>query len=616
MAFPPAFLDELRARVPLSEVIGRKLRLQRAGREWKAPCPFHNEKTPSFYVNDQKAFFHCFGCGAHGDVVGFLMRHDNLSFPDAVEQLAGLAGLEVPRPTPQERQKFERQKTLYDVLESACAWFEQQLRAPHGRAALGYLRDRGLDDEAIAQFRLGWAPADASLLGSAMRKAGHNDAELMELQLLRPSEHGGAPYSFFRNRVLFPVADRRGRIVAFGGRILDGDGPKYVNSPEHPLFHKGQVLYGLSRARGARDATPIVVEGYMDVIALQRAGFEGAVAPLGTALTEAQLAELWRLDPGGTRPPVLCFDGDAAGRRAAERAITRALPLAQAGRTVRVAFLPTGEDPDSLIRSGGPAAMRTVLDEARSLVDALWDTTLRDRPRDTPEQRAGIRRALDEAVATIADKTCQGLYRQEIRTRWDEAFPWRTGFGAAKGRAKGGDGRVPGVKPSSIRSRRAQLNRLRDRLLLGAVLVRPELWDEVSAHLTEAALPEAGEQALKVFVQECLEADSGLDAPGLWLHLDRRGLAGAATSLLNLTVARVPRLKHQDAEEARAQVRELLLLDHRLAMEGEIAAATKAPGSGADPALERITAITREKTELIEGEPDAGTSGEAGASHG
>jgi DNA primase len=615
MAFPPAFLDELRARVPLSELIGRKLRLQRAGREWKAPCPFHNEKTPSFYVNDQKAFFHCFGCGAHGDVVGFLMRHDNLSFLDAVEQLASLAGLEVPRPTPQERHRFERQKTLYDVLEAACAWFEQQLRAPHGRAALDYLKGRGLDDDTIAQFRLGWAPADASLLGAAMRKLGHEDAELIELQLIRPSEHGGAPYSFFRNRVLFPVADRRGRVVAFGGRILDGanaekGGPKYVNSPEHPLFHKGHVLYGLSRARGSRDAIPIVVEGYMDVIALQRAGFEGAVAPLGTALTEAQLGELWRLDPSGMRAPVLCFDGDAAGRRAAERAIARALPLVSADRTIRVAFLPPGEDPDTMVRSGGATAITTVLGEAKSLVEALWETTLRDRARETPEQRAGIRRALDEAVATIADRTCQSLYRQEIRTRWDEAFPWRTGF-TARGRDARRDSKGPGIKPSSLKTRRNQLVRLRDRLLLGSVILRPEFWSEISGHLAEAALSEAAEQQLKVVVQEYLETDSGLDAPGLWLHLDQHGLAGAATSLLDLTVATVPRLKHQDAEEARAQVRELLLLDHRLAMEGEIAAATKAPGSGADPALERISAITREKTGLIEGD-----DGETGASHG
>src|SRR3954452_2306850 len=353
MAFPPGFLDELRARISLAGLVGRRVRLTRKGREHAGLCPFHNEKTQSFYVVEDKGFFHCFGCGAHGDAIGYLMRADNLDFIEAIERLAGEAGLQVPQSTPQERERAQRQKTLLEALAAAAGFYENQLWAPAGARAREYLTGRGLDEETIRRFRLGWAGDDRQALRRAL-SGEYPEPLLLEGGLLRQSETGGNPYDYFRGRVIFPIGDRAGRVIAFGGRTLGDDQPKYLNSPDTPLFEKGRVLYGWAAARAhvAREAEGsaiIVVEGYMDVIALHRAGFGGAVAPLGTALTETQLHELWRLAP----EPGLCFDGDAAGQRAALRAPARPLPLLQPGRSLRFAALPAGEDPDSLIRGGG-----------------------------------------------------------------------------------------------------------------------------------------------------------------------------------------------------------------------------------------------------------------------
>ena len=350
MAFPPRFLDELRQRCSLADVVGRRVRLTKRGREYVGLCPFHNEKTPSFNVVEDKGFFHCFGCGAHGDVIGFLMQNGGLGFREAVEQLAGEAGLEVPQSTPQERERAQRQVDLQDAMEAACVFFQAQLEAPAGRTGLAYLERRGLDAATIRRFRLGFAPDGREALKRAL--AGKiPEALLVEGGLLRRPEDGGATYDYFRNRVIFPIGDRGGRIIAFGGRVIGEGQPKYLNSPETPLFQKGRVLYGwaAARANAAKEPSAIVTEGYMDVIALHRAGFATAVAPLGTALTEAQLEELWKLAP----EPILCFDGDAAGERAALRAADRALPLLRPGISLRFAALPAGEDPDTLIARYG-----------------------------------------------------------------------------------------------------------------------------------------------------------------------------------------------------------------------------------------------------------------------
>ncbi len=541
MTIPPAFLDELRARVPLSDVVGRRIPLQRAGREYKAPCPFHAEKTPSFYINDQKSFFHCFGCGAHGDAVGFLMRHDGLAFPEAVEQLAGLAGMEMPKSEPEEAQKYDRLKRLADALEAACKWFEAQLRTPAGREALAYLQRRGLDDKTIAEFRLGFAPPASDALRAALVGQGHDAEVLEEVGLVRKPDDGRAAYSFFRNRVMFPVADKRGRVIAFGGRIMEGDGPKYVNSPEHALFHKGTVLYGFARARNAfaKGERPVVVEGYMDVIALQAAGIGGAVAPLGTALTEAQLAELWKAQDDKVQrdhPPILCFDGDGAGRRAAVRAVDRVLPALGPSRSVAVAFLPQGDDPDSLVRKGGAAAVRQVLDESLPLIDAVWQFATADRSLATPEQRAGMWAELEDQVRVIGDRQVQSLYRVELKRRFDALFMPSRNFDRSGDRS--GDRRrsfadrgkfraVPvGPKPGRVRPGAE----LEARILLATVINHPVMFDELSEIFAEVTLPVAWEPLRQALFD--VLAGEPLDAEALGVHLRSSGHAPVLEDVL------------------------------------------------------------------------------------
>src|SRR5437764_1063773 len=316
MSFTPQFLDELRQRVSLVNLIARKVKLTRRGREQTGLCPFHNERTPSFTVSDEKGFFHCFGCGAHGDVIGFVMRSEGLSFPDAVERLAREAGLPIPASSPEERERTQRQATLVSAMETAAAWYELQLKAPGAREALDYLTRRGLSEATIARFRLGFAPEGRTALRDALARAGVSLELSIEAGLIGKGDDGNI-FDRMRGRVIFPIADRRGRVIAFGGRILGDGQPKYLNSPETALFHKGRTLYGLAQAlRPARDGGEIIVaEGYMDVIALAQAGFAQAVAPLGTALTEEQIGGRWRLVP----EPTLCFDADGAGERAPPR---------------------------------------------------------------------------------------------------------------------------------------------------------------------------------------------------------------------------------------------------------------------------------------------------------
>jgi len=416
MAFPPGFLDELRARLSLSDVVGRKVSLKRrSGSEYAGLCPFHNEKTPSFTVNDKKGFYHCFGCGEHGDAVGFVMKTEGLSFPESVEKLAREVNLPVPRATPAERERAERAATLQEVVELAARWFQKQLRLPVGRHGLDYLRGRGLGEDTIEDFRLGFAPDSRDGLLAALKRENVPVDRIVEAGLAIQPEDNREPYDRFRGRVMFPINDRRGRVIAFGGRVMGTGEPKYLNSPETPLFHKGANLYCLDRARQAvtKDQPVIVAEGYMDVIALHGAGFTGAVAPLGTALTEGQLGELWKL----ADEPYLCFDGDNAGRRAASRAAERALPLLRAGKSLRFLALPAGEDPDSLIRRRGPDALRRVLDLARPLSDVVWDMETEGKPADTPERRASLQRAIELRVAEIADPMVRDYYRTEMRNR-------------------------------------------------------------------------------------------------------------------------------------------------------------------------------------------------------
>ena len=527
MAFPSGFLDELRGRISLSGLISRRVKLARRGREFAGLCPFHHEKTPSFYVVEDKSFFHCFGCGAHGDVIGFAMRADNLDFIEAVEKLAGEAGLVVPRATAQERERAQRQKTLLEATDAAATFYEDRLWAPAGARAREYLQGRGLDPQTMRSFRLGWAPDDRQALRHAL-KAEFPEALLIEAGLLRQPQ-GSESSDYFRNRVMFPISDRAGRVVAFGGRVLGDGQPKYLNSPDSALFEKGRVLYGWSSARAAaiRDREAggpgaIVTEGYMDVIALHRAGFPTAVAPLGTALTELQLQELWRL----TAEPVLCFDGDAAGQRAAARAMRRALPLLRPGLSLLFATLPPGDDPDSMIRQLGRGAFEQILAAAQPLSTMLWESELGGSRLDTPERRAALERRLMDNVAVIADRSVQAQYRRFIRDRLFDV-----GRGTRAGTQRAARPRVNFVRDGPEPPPRSG-GRMQRENLFRMLLHLPCLIDEVAEEFAALEMPEPELSSLRRQILEWDAAGSGLDAGALQQHLVENGLAATAERLL------------------------------------------------------------------------------------
>jgi DNA primase len=419
MTLSPAFLDELRARTLLSAIIAPSVKIIKAGREYKACCPFHQEKTPSFTINDEKGFYHCFGCGAHGDAIRFLTDAKGLPFMDAVKELAGKAGMEVPAADPKMREKAERSAGLYDVMEAAQRWFIEQLDGVEGGQARGYLKERGISDATKTKFGFGFAPDSRGKLKAALVSFGVD--RLVEAGLLiQPEESKKEPYDRFRGRLTYPIRDQRGRVIAFSARIVGEGEPKYLNSPDTPLFDKGRSLFNIDLAGPAsRKANRIlIVEGQMDVIALDQAGIGEVVAPLGTALTEHQLERLWRLDGR----PVCCFDGDSAGQKAAVRAALRALPHLSPERTLRFVALPAGQDPDDVVRSGGKAAFEALLEIPEPLVDRLWRAEVEAAPLDTPEARAGLRKRLLDHAQAIADPNVRQLYRDEWLGRFDAQF--------------------------------------------------------------------------------------------------------------------------------------------------------------------------------------------------
>jgi len=421
MRFTPQFLDELRARLPVSEVVGRRVKLRKAGREWKGLSPFNKEKTPSFFVNDQKAMWFDFSSGKNGNIFDFLMLTEGVSFPEAVERLAQQAGIPLPVMTREAQAQEERRKSLHDIVELAAKFFELTLASRAGARGRGYLLDRGIHAPTQLKFRLGYAVAEQYALKEHLGAAKIPVEDMIEAGLLVSGEDIAVPYDRFRDRVMFPITDWRGRVIAFGGRALDKDVPaKYLNSPETPLFHKGATLYNIAGARKAahEGAAVIAVEGYIDVIAMVTAGFEATVAPLGTALTAEQLALMWRM----ADEPILCFDGDDAGRRAAYRAVDLALPLLKPGKSLKFAALPDGQDPDDLARSGGRAAIEDVLAAARPLVHVLWARESEAGPFDTPERRAALEARLGQIIATVADETVRRYYKQDFAGRLRQMF--------------------------------------------------------------------------------------------------------------------------------------------------------------------------------------------------
>jgi DNA primase len=433
MRFTPQFLDELRARLSVSEVVGRRVKLKKAGREWKGLSPFQQEKTPSFYVNDQKGFYHDFSSGKHGDIISFVMETDGVPFGEAVERLANMAGLPLPAATPDAARHEQRRKSLHDVMDLAARFFAETLASRLGAKARGYLADRAISPATQVQFRLGYAPGEKYALKEHLGKQGVSVEDMIETGLLVAGDDIPVPRDRFRDRVMFPITDLRGRVIAFGGRALEKDVPaKYLNSPETPLFHKGDNLYNHATARKATHdgAALIVVEGYIDVIAMVTAGFAGAVAPLGTALTESQLALLWKM----ADEPILCFDGDRAGQKAAYRAADLALPYLAPGKSLRFALLPEGQDPDDLVRSGGRGAVEEVIGAARPLADVIWSRELEGGSFVTPERRAALEARINELSNGIRDEVVRRYYRQDLADRLQRTFAPEGGRGGFAGR--------------------------------------------------------------------------------------------------------------------------------------------------------------------------------------
>lgn len=546
MRFPPEFLDEIRARLPVSEVVGRRVKLKRQGREFAGLSPFNAEKSPSFFVNDQKGFYHCFSSGKHGDAIDFLMETEGVPFAEAVERLAAMAGLPLPQVTPEAAAKEARRRTLHEVTALAATHFQETLQSRAGAKARGYLADRQMGPATQARFGLGYAAGERFHLKEALGRAGVSVPDMVEAGLLIAGDDIPVPYDRFRDRVIFPITDLRGRVVGFGGRALEKDVPaKYLNSPETPLFHKGSLLYNGFSARTAAQsgARVIAVEGYVDVIAMVEAGFDAAVAPLGTALTEEQLQLLWRMSD----EPLLLFDGDGAGQRAAGRAIQLALPHLAAGRSLAIATLPEGQDPDDLIRRSGRAAMAEVLAGARPLVDALWSRETAGVVLDTPEKRAGLEGRLNEIANVIADETLRKHYRQELQARLkallqpaqERRGDWQGGWQSGSGRGRGARGRGGPILPqvsrggeigrtALVRGPLAALPR-NEALLLFCLMNHPFLLDEVSEEV--AALPLANPDADRLR-QNLLAAHlegglAGIDAA------DREALSRRVATLAN-----------------------------------------------------------------------------------
>ncbi|MFC4166640.1 DNA primase [Teichococcus aestuarii] len=530
MSLPPNFLEELRLRTPLAPLIGRSVKLTRAGRQWRGCCPFHGEKSPSFYVYDDH--YHCFGCGAHGDAIAYVMQSQGASFPEAVERLAAEAGLEVPKATPQQARREEKRRDLHGVMQAAAEAFQRRLRLPEGRAGLDYLLRRGLSEETIRKFGLGWSGGGRGTLAADLKPLGIEPPQLVEAGLMRAGEGDAPPADLYFNRVMFPIRDRRGRIVSFGGRVLGDAQPKYVNGPETELFSKRRNLYGADLAREAafKGAPVVVVEGYMDVIALHQAGFGGAVAPLGTALTEEQLAELWRMAP----QPLLCFDGDKAGLRAAARAAELALPLLSPERSLGFVTLPAGEDPDTLVAKGGSGAFRTLLEAARPLSAVLYGMLAEKHPGGTPEARAALRHDLEDAAGKIPDKFLAGEYRRALldsffagnrRPAPAPRQPWSPRGGAGGGGARPPAPALnlprPGIDPAQVRQEQA-------RCLLAITLAHPWLLGEVEEALASLELPEGMARRLQQAMLGWHGGTERLEAAALADHLEKMDPDGLA----------------------------------------------------------------------------------------
>ncbi|MFO0110068.1 MAG: DNA primase [Alphaproteobacteria bacterium] len=614
MKYSQAFIDDLKARYRISEVIGRFIPVKRAGREYKALCPFHKEKSPSFTINDEKGFFHCFGCGAHGDVIGFTMDYERLSYPEAIEKLAIQAGVALPRESREEARREAKTLSLQAVVEEACSWFQSQLEgSAEGDLARRYIKERGLETATLENFRIGYAPADREALTRAMAAKNITQAQLIEAGLLIQVEDK-APYSRFRRRLMFPIRDRKSRVVAFGGRVLPGEpnseAPKYLNSPETPLFHKGRMLFNLDRARRAalESRSLILAEGYMDVIVMAQAGMAQAVAPLGTAVTAEQLQLCWQL----VDAPILCLDGDSAGQRAMARAMELALPLLVPGKTLSFATLPKGEDPDSLIRTHGVAALREILAAARPLAEMLWQQQMGQAVA-TPEAQAAQEATLLRRVGEIKHPSVQHYYKQFMHEKLREhsaASRRLPGSPASRqnfGRSRDKPGMTTFTPPPPIAPRSTDAALVMPvAKLIALVVTCPDLLQD--AHAEEAwlasPLPSGALARLHQRITEAHIEYPALSATGLGAMLEeecREDLAVLKTALDVLGIARAA-----DANEritlAQRLWREVVDDIQRLRLNADIAAAQRAYEENLSEENQQLVLDLRQQLEALERE--------------
>jgi DNA primase len=593
MSLSPSFLDELRSRLSMAQVAGRKLvwdqrKSNQAKGDWWAPCPFHQEKTASFHVDDRKGFYYCFGCHAKGDAISFVRDTENVGFMEAVEILAGEAGLPMPAHDPKAKEKSDRRTELTEVMEEAVKFFRLQLGTGPARSAREYLVRRGLGNATLDHFEVGFAPDAWQGIWDHLTGKGISEDQILATGLAKPSQKGGKPYDTFRNRIMYPIRDPRGRCIAFGGRAMDpADNAKYLNSPDTELFDKGRTLYNHAHAREAagKGGALLVAEGYMDVIALSEAGFAATVAPLGTAITEDQLQLLWRISP----EPVIALDGDRAGLRAAMRVIDIALPLIEAGKSLRFCQMPEGKDPDDVVRSNGADAMRSLLDAAQPMVSLLWRRETEGKVFDSPERKATLDKALREAIKKIGDPSIRSHYSEEIKGLRAGLFgyglPYQSGRSGHRPYQFRKSRPVPSptTKSSMLATQDAAENTVREAVILATLIRHPELIADFENRLEEQVF---GRRDFKELRDRLLETrDLGEETEQT---LREKGCGAALESLFAIRhVQIVPAVQSKvESDVARMTVRgEYEKLDTARGCAQEIAEATQDVTGFADESL-------------------------------
>lgn len=553
MALPQQFMDEIRRRVSLSSIIGKKVKLINRGNRMVGLCPFHQEKTPSFHVRDDEGFYHCFGCGASGDAISFLREQDGLGFMEAIHHLAGLAGLTVPEQKDISPEEKAQRNMMASINEEAAVFYENQLNSPAGKQAKRYISDRQMSPNSLSRYRIGYAPANG--LTTYLQNKGFTADDMLAAGLVRKSQRDGSLYDNFRDRLMFPITNPKGDVIAFGGRALSGDQePKYLNSADSPMFHKKQVLYGLKQAKEQmKDGLPVIVaEGYMDVIAIDQFKVAGAVAPLGTALTEDQILLIWK----SAHSPYLCFDGDMAGQRAANKTLTRLLPLLEPGKTVRVMRLDQGMDPDDVLKSGGADAMQRIMDVSESLVDALWQSTAADFNLNEAEQRAKFWQVMRDYIRQVNHPAMRDSLGDEINARIQDmrqsARQNKTGQ-TYKGTAYIG------------RQHALSAKNIRPRAILAILWTHPELIHDLHEDLVKLDIKDNFVKKILNIISESVTIHDHLDETTFRHHLESVGVG--QKDLLSLWDSIKSRVRFDpetlSREDAKTKLEELITLEIR-----------------------------------------------------